>query len=50
MYYCILLVVYNLCFEKMGFIKTHLLFLRKIEDLTFFYRLSPNRGEKGKNG
>ena len=24
--------------------------MRKIEDLTFFYRLPPNRGEKGKNG
>ena len=23
--------------------------MRKIEDLTFFYRLSPNRGKKGKN-
>jgi len=23
--------------------------LRKIEDLTFFYRLPPNRGGKGKN-
>ena len=23
--------------------------MRKIEDLTFFYRPSPNRGEKGKN-
>lgn len=32
-------------------LKKLLVFLRKIEDLTFFfYRLSPNRGEKGKNG
>lgn len=30
-------------------LKNLLVFLRKIEDLTFFYRRSPNRGEKGKN-
>ena len=32
-------------------LKNLLVFLRKIEDLTFFFhQLSPNRGEKGKNG
>ena len=31
-------------------LKNLLVFLRKIEDLTFFYRSSPNRGKKGKNG
>ena len=31
-------------------LKNLLVFLRKIEDLTFFFhQLSPNRGEKGKN-
>ena len=31
-------------------LKNLLVFLRKIEDLTFFFhRLSTNRGEKGKN-
>lgn len=30
-------------------LKNLLVFLRKIEDLTFFYRLPPNRGERGKN-
>lgn len=30
--------------------KNLLVFLRKIEDLTFFYRLPPNKGKKGKNG
>ena len=31
-------------------LKNLLVFLRKIEDLTFFHRLPPNRGEKRKNG
>ena len=32
-------------------LKNLLVFLRKIEDLTFFFhRLPPNRGERGKNG
>ena len=39
-------MVYGL---KGRLLKNLLVFLRKIEDLTFFYRLSPNRGEKGKN-
>ena len=30
-------------------LKNLLVFLRKIEDLTFFHRLSPNRGKKAKN-
>ena len=30
-------------------LKNLLVFSQKIEDLTFFYRLSPNRGEKAKN-
>lgn len=38
------------CVLKGRLLKNLLVFLRKIEDLTFFYRLSPNRGEKGKNG
>ncbi len=37
------------CVLKGRLLKNLLVFLRKIEDLTFFYRLSPNRGEKGKN-
>ena len=37
------------CLLKGRLIKNLLVFLRKIEDLTFFYRLSPNRGKKGKN-
>jgi len=37
------------CILKGRLLKNLLVFLRKIEDLTFFYRLSPNRGKKGKN-
>ena len=41
-------MIYSL---KGRLLKNLLVFLRKIEDLTFFFhRLSPNRGEKGKNG
>lgn len=38
-------MVYTL---KGRLLKNLLVFLRKIEDLTFFYRLSPNRGKKAK--
>lgn len=38
-----------ICILKGRLLKNLLVFLRKIEDLTFFYRHSPNRGEKGKN-
>ena len=38
------------CVLKGRLLKNLLVFLRKIEDLTFFFhRLPPNRGEKGKN-
>ena len=37
------------CSLKGRLLKNLLVFLRKIEDLTFFYRLSPNRGKKDKN-
>ena len=37
------------CILKGRLLKNLLVFLRKIEDLTFFHRLPPNRGEKGKN-
>ena len=45
---CWLSIVYGL---KDRNLKNLLVFSQKIEDLTFFFhRLSPNRGEKGKNG
>ena len=38
------------CVLKGRLLKNLLVFLRKIEDLTFFHWSSPNRGKKGKNG